>query len=98
MSSMLGWVAAVTDTESPSQLSPAVIQRTWISVTAGAGWVFRPAGASVAVAMGEATFLGGRSAAEGQSGLRLGIGPAVLQECHEHDTAEGVAQRGPEEE
>ena len=35
MSSMLGCVAAVTDTESPSQLSPAVIQRTWTSLTAG---------------------------------------------------------------
>src|SRR6185295_9514798 len=31
MSSMLGWVAPVTATESPSQESPAVIQRTSIS-------------------------------------------------------------------
>ena len=28
ISSMLGWVAAVSATESPSQLSPALIQRT----------------------------------------------------------------------
>src|SRR3981081_4665445 len=32
-SSMLGWVAAVIDTESPSQLNPAVIQRMWTSST-----------------------------------------------------------------
>ncbi len=42
MSSMLGWVAAVTDTESPSQLSPAVIHRTWTSLTAGSRCVLRP--------------------------------------------------------
>ncbi len=42
MSSMLGCVAAVTETESPSQLSPAVIQRTWTSLTAGSCCVFRP--------------------------------------------------------
>ena len=30
---MLGCVAAVSDTESPSQLSPALIQRTWIRVS-----------------------------------------------------------------
>ena len=29
ISSMLGWVAAVSATESPSQLSPALIQRMW---------------------------------------------------------------------
>ena len=38
---MLGWVAAVSATESPSQLSPALIQRTWTTVSSG--------GASVAV-------------------------------------------------
>ena len=41
-SSMLGWVAAVIDTESPSQLNPVVIQMTWISFTADSrclkGW------------------------------------------------------------
>ena len=30
---MLGWVAAVSATESPSQLSPALIQRTWTTVS-----------------------------------------------------------------
>src|SRR3954447_20992845 len=35
-SSMLGWPAAVTDTESPSQLMPSEIQRMWTSSTAGA--------------------------------------------------------------
>src|ERR1700740_2134421 len=35
-SSMLGWGAAVMDTESPSQLSPAVIHRMWTSSTAEA--------------------------------------------------------------
>src|SRR5205823_12643505 len=45
-SSMLGWLAAVTETESPSQLRPAVIQRMWISFTAGARWVDLPYGAS----------------------------------------------------
>ena len=30
---MLGWVAAVSATESPSQLSPALIHRTWIRVS-----------------------------------------------------------------
>ena len=39
---MLGWVAAVIETESPSQPSPAVIQRMWTSLTAGARCVFRP--------------------------------------------------------
>ncbi|MGW2997859.1 hypothetical protein ACWDA9_41570, partial [Streptomyces sp. NPDC001193] len=29
ISSMLGCIAAVRDTESPSQLSPALIQRMW---------------------------------------------------------------------
>src|SRR3954447_7287494 len=33
ISSTLGWVAAVNATESPSQLRPALIQRTWISVS-----------------------------------------------------------------
>ena len=41
ISSMLGWVAAVSATESPSQLSPALIQRMWMTVSSG--------GASVAV-------------------------------------------------
>src|SRR3984957_5898211 len=33
ISSILGWVAAVSATESPSQLSPALIHRTWIKVS-----------------------------------------------------------------
>src|SRR3954449_13156661 len=33
ISSMLGWVAAVNATESPSQLNPALIQRTWINAS-----------------------------------------------------------------
>src|SRR5271168_4549182 len=33
ISSMLGWVAAVSATESPSQLRPALIQRTWTTVS-----------------------------------------------------------------
>ena len=41
---MLGWVAAVRATESPSQLSPALIQRTWTTASSG--------GASVAVTGG----------------------------------------------
>src|SRR5689334_4443237 len=32
ISSTLGWVAAVNATESPSQLRPALIHRTWINV------------------------------------------------------------------
>src|SRR4051794_1952981 len=35
-SSMPGWPAAVTDTESPSQLMPSEIHRMWTSSTAGA--------------------------------------------------------------
>src|SRR3954452_381178 len=35
-SSMPGWPAAVTETESPSQLIPSEIQRMWTSSTAGA--------------------------------------------------------------
>src|SRR3954468_15250835 len=35
-SSMPGWPAAVTDTESPSQLIPSEIHRMWTSSTAGA--------------------------------------------------------------
>src|SRR3954464_14261150 len=35
-SSMLGWPAAVIDTESPSQLIPSEIHRMWTSSTAGA--------------------------------------------------------------
>src|SRR5262245_44677835 len=46
-SSTLGWEAAVIDTESPSQLRPAVSQRMWISLTAGGRCVLRPCGASV---------------------------------------------------
>src|SRR5678815_5828993 len=34
-SSILGCIAAVIDTESPSQPNPVVIQTTWISLTAG---------------------------------------------------------------
>ena len=41
-SSMLGCVAAVIETESPSQPSPAVIHRTWTSETAGAFCVTLP--------------------------------------------------------
>src|SRR3954470_24777494 len=33
ISSMLGWVAAVRATESPSQLKPALIHKTWISAS-----------------------------------------------------------------
>src|SRR5271163_1990223 len=33
ISSILGWVAAVSATESPSQLRPALIHRTWIKVS-----------------------------------------------------------------
>src|SRR6185369_12568397 len=33
ISSMLGWVAAVNATESPSQLRPPLIHRTWMSVS-----------------------------------------------------------------
>src|SRR5688572_10534582 len=36
ISSMLGWVAAVRATESPSQLRPALIQRTWIRTSSAA--------------------------------------------------------------
>src|SRR5919206_4039295 len=35
-SSIPGWPAAVTDTESPSQLMPSEIHRMWTSSTAGA--------------------------------------------------------------
>ena len=48
-SSMLGWVAAVIETESPSQPKPAVIQMMWISATAGFFWVTRPYGTACAV-------------------------------------------------
>src|SRR5689334_16609621 len=41
---MLGWDAAVTETESPSQLSPAVIQSMCNSRTAGVCWVDLPYG------------------------------------------------------
>src|ERR1700742_4108170 len=33
ISSTLGWVAAVNATESPSQLNPALIHRTWINAS-----------------------------------------------------------------
>ena len=46
---MLGCVAAVMDTESPSQLRPAVIQSTSISAIAGVVCVRRPWGADVSV-------------------------------------------------
>ena len=39
---MLGWVAAVMETESPSQPRPAVSHSTWMSETAGAFCVMRP--------------------------------------------------------
>lgn len=41
ISSMLGWVAAVNATESPSQLRPALIHSTWISASSAdccLGW------------------------------------------------------------
>src|SRR4051794_3635757 len=40
-SSMPGWPAAVTDTESPSQLMPSEIQRMWTSSTPAAGSLIR---------------------------------------------------------
>src|ERR1700694_2862586 len=43
-SSMLGCMAAVIETESPSQLRPDVIQRIWISDTGDGVCVFRPYG------------------------------------------------------
>src|ERR1700716_283133 len=49
-SSMLGWVAAVTETEAPSQPSPVVIQTTWTSDTAEGTCVDLPYG-TAAVAM-----------------------------------------------
>src|SRR3954454_8526277 len=36
ISSMLGWVAPVRATESPSQLSPALIHSTWMSASSAA--------------------------------------------------------------
>jgi hypothetical protein len=44
---MLGWVAAVSATESPSQLRPALIHNTWMSVSSA----LRAAGVGI-----EATF------------------------------------------
>ena len=38
ISSMLGWVAAVSATESPSQLSPPFIQRMCTTGSAGSAW------------------------------------------------------------
>src|SRR6476469_974528 len=49
-SSTLGWVAAVIETESPSQPSPAVIHTMWMSLTAGGRCVTRPYG-TVSAAM-----------------------------------------------
>src|SRR3954464_2599023 len=40
-SSMPGWPAAVTETESPSQLMPSEIQRMWTSSTPAAGSLIR---------------------------------------------------------
>src|SRR5215472_13913161 len=51
-SSMLGCVAAVMETESPSQPRPAVIHTTWTSLTSGGRWVFDPYGAATS-AIGE---------------------------------------------
>jgi hypothetical protein len=45
ISSMLGWVAAVSATESPSQLSPALIHSTWMR-----GWASAVSGASTLMA------------------------------------------------
>ena len=54
ISSMLGWVAAVSDTESPSQLRPALIQRMWIGDSSSAdGFPFAAAwSATLEAAMG----------------------------------------------
>ena len=49
---MLGWVAAVIETESPSQPRPAVIQRMCTSATAGAFCVARPYGTDSAAIAG----------------------------------------------
>src|SRR4051794_41683721 len=48
---MLGWVAAVSETLSPSQLSPALIHSTWIRVCSAA--------TASAVGMGRHRFRGG---------------------------------------
>src|SRR5580692_122639 len=48
-SSMLGCVAAVTETESPSQPKPAVIQRMCMSEMGDGFCVFRPYGTASAV-------------------------------------------------
>src|SRR5215467_9772342 len=45
-SSMLGCVAAVIDTESPSHPRPAVIHTMWTSLTSGGRWVLDPYGAA----------------------------------------------------
>ena len=50
---MLGWVAAVRATESPSQLSPALIHKTWMTVSSG--------GASVVVMASTPWFAHGRA-------------------------------------
>src|SRR5919202_1802263 len=49
-SSMAGWPAAVTATESPSQLIPSEIHRMWTSSTPGdsGGWS-RPGGADASI-------------------------------------------------
>src|SRR5271156_1437629 len=51
-SSMLGCVAAVIETESPSQPRPAVIQRICTSFTAGAFCVDRPYGTAAVPIVG----------------------------------------------
>src|SRR3954469_20217304 len=52
-SSMLGCVAAVMETESPSQPNPAVIHKIWSSATAGFLCVTRPYGIACAVIIGD---------------------------------------------
>ncbi len=70
ISSMLGWVAAVSATESPSQLSPALIHRTWMSGSSASVGV--PAPAVSVVAMDPPLLLITGTITAGRPGVRSG--------------------------
>src|SRR4030088_957553 len=73
ISSMLGWVAAVRATESPSQESPALIHRIWIGFSSSVDSACWASEGAVVTTDHLRVFSDGRLEVPGSRGPRLGL-------------------------
>src|ERR1700761_8733811 len=98
---MLGWVAAVMETESPSQPSPAVIHKIWSSATAGFFWVTRPYGIACAlmirISFGDAVGLAWFNCSEQRSESRRNLLAREIGSRKNERARSGQARAGDEQ-